>query len=254
MSILETLAGVSPAPSRAPGLAVGLVTSLEDPDNLGRVKVRLADWDAAGADLGFLRVMTPMAGAGWGVQLLPEVGDEVVVGFCGEGGESPLVLGSLWNGKSAQPAALEQGANDVRVIRTRSGHQLLFSDKEEEQYVTLSSAGGLTVRLDDKAKLLTLADPEGKNKLSIDVENGCISITAEKKLCLTADQCTVTLDGDALAVESGGALELKGQDVTADAKGGLTLKAGQSASLSAAKMDLEASGAASVKGMTLQLN
>src|ERR1700760_115671 len=81
------------------GVEVAIVTNVQDPDKLGRIKVcfpRLprkpeSDW---------VRVVQRAAGAGRGFSWLPEVADEVLVAFERGGAQRPYVVGALWNGKN----------------------------------------------------------------------------------------------------------------------------------------------------------
>ncbi len=243
------------APGRGvPAMTTGVVTSLDDPDGLGRVEVRLPHWGEEGANLGFLRVLTPMAGAEWGVYLLPEVGDEVLVGFCEGGIHSACVLGSLWNGAHKQPAAVEDGKNDTRLIKSRSGHCVTLCDKDGEARLELVSGGGLHVLLDDEEERITLSDKDGKNLLCLDAKKGEITVAADKKVLLKAGKGSVTVADD-VAVDSGGALTLQGRDVKAEAKAGVSVAGKSTVEVkSSGQLNLEASGPAALKGATLKLN
>src|SRR5258705_8598316 len=82
------------------------VVSLDDPETLNRVQVRLiafADVDKQDAPL-WARVVAPFAGSDRGVFFLPDVEDEVLVVFMNGDARFPLILGGLWNGSAASPA------------------------------------------------------------------------------------------------------------------------------------------------------
>ena len=80
-ALLAALAGPASHPSgRVYGVTVGVVTNNQDPDGLGRVKVRFP-WLSDDDESFWARVVTPMAGNGRGLYLLPEVDDEVLVAF-----------------------------------------------------------------------------------------------------------------------------------------------------------------------------
>ena len=86
-----------------------MVTDNQDPDKLARVRVRLP-WHA-GSDTSFwARCAMPMAGGGTGTYFLPELGDEVVVGAEAGDPSHLYVLGVVWNGAQAPPAANDDGA------------------------------------------------------------------------------------------------------------------------------------------------
>lgn len=257
MGLLNAISGEGGRPHLLPALTLGVVTSLEDPDKLGRVRVRLLSRGPTPSETGFLRVLTPMAGAEWGFFCLPEVGDEVLVGFCDGDVHSPYVLGSLWNGKNKQPAPIEGGKNDLRLVKTRSGHTISFDDKDGEEKLELISAKGLCISLDDKEQTLSVTDKDGKNQVLIEAKNGAVTVKADQKLTLQAGKCTITLDGagGAIALESGGQLELKGQQVALDAKAGVAIAAKATVEITASgQLTMEAKGPASLKGAMLKLN
>ncbi|MGH3991279.1 MAG: VgrG-related protein, partial [Pseudonocardiaceae bacterium] len=82
------------------GLAPALVTDVRDPRKLGRVKVKFP-WLADDYASGWARTVQIGAGSNRGAMILPEVGDEVLVGFEQGDFDNPYVLGGLYNGKDA---------------------------------------------------------------------------------------------------------------------------------------------------------
>ena len=93
----------SDASGRILGVVVAIVTNNQDPDGLGRVRLRFP-WLDDGAESFWARVASPMAGNARGLYFLPEVDDEVLVAFQHGRPEAPVVLGGLWNGKDKPPA------------------------------------------------------------------------------------------------------------------------------------------------------
>jgi uncharacterized protein involved in type VI secretion and phage assembly len=132
---------------RVYGVVVGVVTNLEDPEDLGRVKVRYP-WLLEDSESPWARVMTFMAGGNRGGVFRPEVDDEVLVMFEHGDVRFPYVLGSLWNGQDSMPT--ERGAdadNNVRLIKSRSGHQVVLDDTPGKEKVTVSDQSGNSVEL-----------------------------------------------------------------------------------------------------------
>ena len=84
---------------RRSGLAVGIVDNVKDPDGMGRVSVSLATASDE-ATTTWARVLGLGAGAGRGQVVLPEVGDEVLIGFEDDDVTRPVVLGGLYGSKS----------------------------------------------------------------------------------------------------------------------------------------------------------
>mgnify|MGYP002130255325 CR=1 FL=1 len=123
-----TTAGVSERP-RLYGVYPALVTDVQDPDNQGRVQIKLPlveEADGATA-LAWARLATLMAGGDRGSWFIPEVDDEVLVAFTAGDPRRPVVIGALWNGVDAPPETMDS-ANNVRSVTSRSGHKLSFDD------------------------------------------------------------------------------------------------------------------------------
>ena len=111
--------------NRVYGLVHARVTDNNDPLNLGRLKVKY-DWLDDGA-ASWARLSVPHAGGNRGFLFLPEIGDEVLVGFEHGDPERPYIIGSLWNGVDSAPRQEIWGAdvapNDIKRIMTKSGHR-----------------------------------------------------------------------------------------------------------------------------------
>jgi uncharacterized protein involved in type VI secretion and phage assembly len=188
------------------GLAIGIVR--QNKDDTGQVSVRVSyPWHSQPRDSYAARIAVPMAGKNMGVYFVPEVGDEVLVGFEKGSLEHPFVVGCLWNGADSSPEKNSDGNNDHRVIRTRKGHRLFFDD---------GSRGVVTLELND-GKKLTLDDDgiqvdDGKgNKISIQSGQGSMSLEAATSLSIKAPQ---------VKIEATGTLDLKG-GATANLKAGV---------------------------------
>jgi uncharacterized protein involved in type VI secretion and phage assembly len=187
------------------GLAVGVVTDNKDPENLARVRVRLP-WHA-GSDTSFwARSAMPMAGNDRGTYFLPEIGDEVLVG-AEDGDPSHLyVLGMLWNGKQNPPAGNDDGANNKRLIKSREGHTVRFSDDKSAPEIEVKLADGKQVLLDKDGIIIT--DAKG-NVIAFKASSGAIEITAAQQLTLTAPKVSIEAT-TSMDIRSSGTLTLKG--------------------------------------------
>lgn len=187
-----------PASGRIYGLVVGIVTNNQDPDNLGRVKVRFP-WLSDTEESQWARVAAPMAGNQRGVYFLPEVDDEVLLAFEQGDPRFPYVLGALWNGKDAPPVTNSDGKNNVRIIQSRSGHVVKLNDEDGKE----------TIEIIDKS---------GKNSIVISTKDNTLTITADKDIVLSATQGKIKLDAQDVEISSSAA-------TTIDAKKGITAKA-----------------------------
>lgn len=186
--------------SRIHGVVPGVVTNNEDPENLGRVKVKFP-WLSGEDESHWARLATPMAGPERGLYFLPEVDDEVLVAFEHGDVRFPYVLGSLWNGKDAPPATNDDGKNNVRVIKSRSGHVIRLNDE-------------------DGSEKIEIIDKSEKNSLVIDTAENTITITTDKDLVLSAAQGTIKLDAKNIELTSSADTKIEsgaGMDVKASA-------------------------------------
>ena len=119
---------------------IGIVVDNADPDQLGRVKVKLPMLPGD-IQTFWSRVMTPSAGKDRGFYWLPEIEDEVLVGLMGGDPSEPIVLGGLWNGMDRPPKGnsdvLESSAVAKRLMKSRSGHVIQFDDTRGDEKVEI---------------------------------------------------------------------------------------------------------------------
>jgi uncharacterized protein involved in type VI secretion and phage assembly len=138
---------IAPAHDRVYGAVVGVVSSIDDPDKLGRVRVQFP-WLKEDLESRWARLVSFMAGADRGGVFRPEVGDEVLVLFEHGDLRFPYIIGGLWNGKDAMPS--ERGGeagNDIRLIKSRSGHTIILDDTSGSEKITVTDKGGNSVEL-----------------------------------------------------------------------------------------------------------
>lgn len=236
------------------GITIGVVTNIDDPDGLGRVKVRLLNRDDSNTETKFIRVVTWMSGQEWGAYFLPEVGDEVIVGFCGGDMSQPYVLGSLWNKNKKVPQQIKDGKNNIKMIKTKTGHSIIFNDEENKGSIEIISAKGLNIKIQDEKSIISIGDKDDKNLVKIDAEKGEISITAEKKLTLSGGESTITLDKNIKMESSNGKISLDGQELEAKAKGGFSAQGATTKIKANGQLNVEASGIANIKGAMVKIN
>lgn len=169
------------------GVVVGVVTNNQDPSGMGRVKVKFP-WLSDTDESNWARVAVPMAGKGKvGIYFLPDVDDEVLVAFEHGRVDSPFVIGALYNGKDEPPADNSDGKNNVRIIKSRSGHTITLDDT-------------------DGSEKITIADGKQKSTITFDAAKGSLAITSQGDVTVTA-KGNVTLQGD-------GDVAIKGKSVT----------------------------------------
>ncbi len=198
-TLLSVLMREEGAVAVAPGgLVIGIVTDNNDPDGYGRVKVKYP-WLSSDHASDWARVIAPGAGAQRGIEFLPEVNDEVLVGFEMGDIHYPYVLGGLWNGKDALPKKVTSGGKvQQRIIRSRAGHTITLDDSDGGGGVTIEDKNGNKVMLDS-----------GANKLTITVQ-GDASLKAQGNLTLEA-QGQVQIKGMGVKMDGGAStVDIKG--------------------------------------------
>lgn len=230
-------------------VTIGVVTDIKDPDKKNRVKVRLINRTDSTQETDFIRVMTPAAGKEFGFFALPEVGDEVLVAFLDGDYAAPYVLGSLWNPKSPAPAKVEDGKNEVRLMKSKTAHKLELNDGQDAPGIALITAQETKLAMDDKAQTAELTDKDGKNYLKIDISGGTVTLEAKTKLVLKCGKAALELDGSSgeIAIKTSGSIKVDGQQVDVSGKSAVNVKA-------SGQLNLEASGPANLKGAIVKVN
>lgn len=171
-------------------LVPAIVTNSDDPLRLGRVKVLLPTLSGQDEST-WARLVAPGAGPRRGLQCVPEVGDEVLVGFGNGDLHDPLVLGGLWNRSDAPPEseAVKGGEVGTRVWRSRNGHHLAFTDDR---------TGEIALGLGDaeSSLILTRADSTLAGERTLTVKGQQVEVRADRKLVLSAPQIEITADAE----------------------------------------------------------
>jgi uncharacterized protein involved in type VI secretion and phage assembly len=193
------------------GVVIGIVTNNNDPDKLGRVKVRFP-WLSDTAESWWARIAAPMAGKERGVYFLPEVEDEVLVAFEHGDVRFPYVLGALWNGEDKPPETNGDGQNNIRVIKSRSGHVIRLNDENGKEKIEI-------------------IDTSTKNSIVFDTAINTITITTGKDIKLLASQGTITLEAQNIDIKASA-------DTKIDAGAGIDVKASATMNIKGATVNI----------------
>lgn len=178
-----------PAPSQR-----ATVVDNKDEQKLGRIRVQFP-WQKIQDDKmmsPWLRIAVPYAGNIKGHQFIPEIGEEVMVGFEMDNAERPYIIGALYNGGKGKPdeewaASKEEkgSSNNIKAIRTRNGHTILFNDRGDagliEIYDNKNNTYHITLSADDKKITIYSA---GDIEINAD---GSISMTAKDSVNIKAN-------------------------------------------------------------------
>ena len=210
MSLLDLLQSEDQQESsRIQGVALGLVTNNQDPDGLGRVKLKYP-WREDEPESFWARVAVLAAGKDRGTTWIPEVGDEVLVAFDKGNIEHPYVIGSLWNGKDTPPEKNADGQNDTKLIRSRCGHQIKFFEKQGQESFEIKTNGGHVLLMDDTAgsAQIVIKDSSG-NKIEIKSAQNSLTIESGLSLKIKSQQIDIEA-GAAMNIKASGTLTIQG--------------------------------------------
>ncbi|HEY8208855.1 MAG TPA: phage baseplate assembly protein V [Myxococcaceae bacterium] len=142
---LSTAPPLPPARQSGAGMALGVVTEVDDQS--GRVRVRLPAHADAQTDL--LPLCTLGAGGKKGLTLVPDVGDSVLLLYAhGDPAES-VVLGGLYGVGGPPDAGVESGRVQRFSLHSRAGHLVVLDDAHQ------------TLRLQDPTGSFLELGPDG---------------------------------------------------------------------------------------------
>jgi phage protein D len=216
-------AGIAqPAPR---GLVRGVVDSFKDPAKLGCVRVSFP-WLGDQLSPIWAPVAAMGAGKGRGLVIMPEPGDEVLVGFVDGDLGSPVVVGSLWNtGQTIPAAAYDTDTNNLRSWTSRSGHCIELDDKDGSERIRVVSKAGQSLVIDDAGgkESITLSDKTG-NVIKASADGIALTAASGKDITLAA---------------SGGKIALSANEITCEGQSSVALKGAQCAVEGSAKLDLK---------------
>lgn len=223
------------------GLQIGVVKKLDaDPAGQHRVQVSVPVTGAS-TDGVWARLLQFHASNAFGAFFVPEIGDEVVLGYLNDDPSQPVILGSLYGAKHAPPYTLE-AENNTKAVVTRSKVKIEVDDKDK--ILTITTPGSNKVVLSDKDKSILLQDQNG-NK--VELGTGGITLDSPKDIKITA-KGGITLDAvNAVGITSKADVKGAGLNVSFEAQVGFTGKGSATAELSA-------SGQTTVKGAMVMIN
>jgi len=196
--------------NRISGVVIGLVTNNQDPEGMGRVRVTFP-WRGDGDESYWARIATLMAGNDRGTFFLPEVGDEVLVAFDHGDINNPYVLGALWNGEDAPPETNSDGQNNIRKIKSRSGHEIIFDDTQAQEKIEIHTNAGHRILLDDSSgqEKIEIVDKTGSNSIKIDSVANSINVESAMQLKIKAQTIEIE-SGTTITIKAGATLTLQG--------------------------------------------
>lgn len=214
-------AGLVPA---IQGLQIGKVTALDDPLGENRVKISIPIIDPSPEGT-WARMGSPDAGDERGIFFMPEIGDEVIVGFINEDPRDPVILGKLYS--SAMPAPFTQkDDNHQKGLVTRSKLKVVFDD--EKKSISIETPNGNKIILSDEKGSILLEDKNG-NKATLSSDG--ITLDSAKDIILKASG-DIKIEGTGIEIKASAQMKAEG----------------------VAGAEFSSSGSTKVKGSIVQIN
>lgn len=204
------------------GVLTGIVTNNKDPENLGRVKLKLPLRECQN-ETDWVRVAVPMAGGSRGIYFLPEVDDEVLVAFHDADVGKPYVIGALWNSKDKPPVNNADGKNNIRLLQSRSGHQLTFNDESGKEKIEIKTKAGQLINLDDTGSG-KIDLKSGPNHITIDQAANSITINTASKIIIKTAGGSLEIDESSVKLQSNLQMNIKAQMLNIEAGASLSIK------------------------------
>ncbi|WP_299254502.1 phage baseplate assembly protein V [uncultured Aquimarina sp.] len=177
---------------------VAIVKENSDPDGIGRIRVQFP-WQKQNGELSpWLRIVTPHAGGEKGFHFIPEIDEEVLIGFEGGNAERPYVLGTLYTG-GANPAGWNTQSNDVKALRTRSGHTVELNDADGAEFITITDKNQNIINIDTANNNITISAGE---TMTFNAKNIEINATEEIKVNAGTNMITRVTEDAALSAKN----------------------------------------------------
>lgn len=213
----------------------GFVTDNDDPDKLGRLRLRIPTV-LGDADSGWALPSLPFGGlAGQGCFTVPEINAQVWAEFEEGSVDRPIWTGTFWQKSGDPPADAAKSPPTTRLFASPAGHIAQFDDESGKEKFRLHHPAGTEVNIDEKGTL-TIKDPKG-NTLTMDADNGKVVVEDANGNTLTMAAAGVTIeDGNGNKVEmassgitvKGNQVVVEGQQVMLAGQGGEPIIKGQS--------------------------
>lgn len=195
-----------------------IVKDNKDPKGLGRVKVQ-TQWQKGNDTTPWIRLANPMSGSEYGFYFVPEIGEQVIVGYELGNPQLPIVMGSAYHGKAKQPDK-KHDQNFKKGIKTKSGNEILIIDEKGKE-------------------IIQIKNPKGENQITLTMDGkGKIKVESKGDIELIAK--------DIIKMES--------QKIILDAKQEVNIKAGTKIKTSTANTQIESSAQTKLRSSQLEVD
>ncbi|VVD71870.1 type VI secretion protein VgrG [Pandoraea pneumonica] len=223
------------------GLQIGVVTKLDaDPEGQYRIQVAVQVLEAEAAGV-WARLASFYGSAGVGAFFIPEIGDEVILGYLNGDPSHPIVLGSVYSSQHKMPYELTAD-NYTKALWTKGLLKIIFDD--DKKVITVITPQKNTIEMSDDAKSICLTD-QNNNKIQMTPDG--ITLDSPKDIVINAKgKVSITAVSN---IEQTAQADIKSEalNINSTAKVGIVAKGSATAELSA-------SGQTTVKGALVMIN
>jgi len=214
------------------GLQIGIVVQLQsDPDGEYRIRVRIPVIDNSDQGI-WTRIASLDAGDDRGAFFMPEIGDEVIVGFINNDPNDPVVLGMLHSSNKPAPIT-PQDANNEKGFTTRSKMHLSFND--DTKTIVIDTPAGNSITIDEQSMKIEIKDQNGN---SVKMETSGITLESPANI----------------DIKAGAVLTLVGGALLSIGAPSLSVKADADVAIQGAVAKLSSSGITEISGSIVKIN
>ena len=211
-----------------------------DPEGQFKIQVSVPVLQAE-ADGVWARLASFYGSNGIGAFFIPEIGDEVVLGYFNDDPSHPVILGSLYSGKQKMPYELTAD-NFTKAVVTRSKLKLEFDD--DKKIITLTTPGNNKIVISDDQKSILLQD---QNSNKIELSSSGIVLDSPKDIKISAKGKVIIDAVNNIELTAQADIKNQGLNINHQANAGFSAKGNVTAELSA-------SGQTTVRGAVVMIN
>ena len=195
-------------------------TVMQNDNPQGMIKVQFPWQKKKGLMTPWLRVVTPYAGKGKGMHIIPEVGEEVIIGFDNGNAERPFVFGAMFNGKAS--AGLGGAGNFMKGLQTPAGSRMQMNDKDGSLH--LQDNGGVSMKFDGGGNATTNA--EKKHNVNVGKGQSVFNMDSDGNVIIYAkSSITLKVGENLLSIDKDGLIKINGKNLQQEAKENFDLNA-----------------------------
>lgn len=223
------------------GLHIGVVMKLDaDPEGQYKIQVSIPVLQAQ-SDGVWARLASFYASSGFGTFFIPEIGDEVILGYFNNDPSHPVILGSLYS-STRKPAYELTADNYTKAFVTKSLMKMVFDD--DKKIITLVTPGNNTIVISDDGKSILLQD---QNSNKVELNTSGITLDSPKDIVINAKGGITISAVNNVQIKSNADIQAQALNIQHSANIGFTAKG-------AATAELSASGQTTIKGAMVMIN